>query len=193
MEDDNEINIKLELNKDKNQNLSIITYFNTNSSNFFKEGDYYLWKPTLKEKEFIIDAFRLIINSNLEKKEVKNIFKFSDKISDIDKDSEQNDKFNSESKEKNEEKIILFNKNSKLNDDKNKEITETNQENIINETIIKNQINESKLSEDERERKIEKILRENKKKNYRVIFYLISNKFPKLSFMNNNFLSSLFT
>ena len=128
MEDDNEINIKLELNKDKNQNLSIITYFNTNSSNFFKEGDYYLWKPTLKEKEFIIDAFRLIIKSNIERKEVKNIFKFSDKISDIDKESKQNDNYNSESKEKS----ILINKNSKSNDNKNKEITETNQENTIN-------------------------------------------------------------
>jgi len=170
MEDEDGINIKLELNKDKNQNLSIITYFNPNSSNFFKEGNYYLWKPTLKEKEFIIDAFRLIINSNLEKNETEKIFKFSDKISEINKDSEKNDKSYSESKETNEEESIIIDKNSKLDDNhnlnKNQEKTITNHENIINETINKNSRKENKLLEDERERKIEKILRDNKKIDY---------------------------
>jgi len=170
MEDEDGINIKLELNKDKNQNLSIITYFNPNSSNFFKEGNYYLWKPTLKEKEFIIDAFRLIINSNLEKNETEKIFKFSNKISEINKDSEKNDKSYSESKETNEEESIIIDKNSKLDDNhnlnKNQEKTITNHENIINETINKNSRKENKLLEDERERKIEKILRDNKKIDY---------------------------
>ena len=155
MEDEDEINIKLELNKDKNQNLSILTYFNPNSSNFFKEGDYYIWKPTLKEKEFIIDAFRLIINSNSEKNEGENIFKFSDKISEINKQSKEINNLHSGSNETNEEEII-----------KNQEKTTSKHENIINETVNKNKIKENKLFEDERERKIEKILRDNKKIEY---------------------------
>jgi len=155
MEDEDEINIKLELNKDKNQNLSILTYFNPNSSNFFKEGDYYIWKPTLKEKEFIIDAFRLIINSNSEKNEGENIFKFSDKISEINKQSKEINNLHSGSNETNEEEII-----------KNQEKTTSKHENIINETVKKNKIKENKLFEDERERKIEKILRDNKKIEY---------------------------
>ena len=106
MEDEDEINIKLELNKYKNQNLSILTYFNPNSSNFFKEGDYYIWKPTLKEKEFIIDAFRLIINSNSEKNEVENIFKFSDKISGVNEESKKINNLHSGSNETNDEEII---------------------------------------------------------------------------------------
>jgi hypothetical protein len=155
MEDEDEINIKLELSKDKNQNLSILTYFNPNSSNFFKEGDYYIWKPTLKEKEFIIDAFRLIINSNSEKNEGENIFKFSDKISEINKQSKEINNLHSGSNETNEEEII-----------KNQEKTTSKHENIINETVNKNKIKENKLFEDERERKIEKILRDNKKIEY---------------------------
>ena len=155
MEDEDEINIKLELSKDKNQNLSILTYFNPNSSNFFKEGDYYIWKPTLKEKEFIIDAFRLIINSNSEKNEGENIFKFSDKISEINKQSKEINNLHSGSNETNEEEII-----------KNQEKTTSKHENIINETVKKNKIKENKLFEDERERKIEKILRDNKKIEY---------------------------
>ena len=92
MGEENEINIKIELNRDKTQNLSIITYFNQNSSNFFKEGDYYVWKPTLKEKEFIIDAFKLIIDSNIENNKRGKIFKFSDKDSNNDFDIENNRK-----------------------------------------------------------------------------------------------------
>jgi len=155
MEDEDEINIKVQLNEDKNENLSILTYFNPNSSNFFKEGDYYIWKPTLKEKEFIIDAFRLIINSNSEKNEGENIFKFSDKISEINKQSEEINNLHSGSNETNEEEII-----------KNQEKTTSKHENIINETVKKNKIKENKLFEDERERKIEKILRDNKKIEY---------------------------
>ena len=56
------------------------------------------------------------------------------------------------SNETNEEEII-----------KNQEKTTSKHENIINETVKKNKIKENKLFEDERERKIEKILRDNKK------------------------------
>jgi len=170
MEDEDEINIKLELNKDKNQNLSILTYFNPNSSNFFKEGDYYIWKPTLKEKEFIIDAFRLIINSNSEKNVGENIFKFSDKISGENEESKKINNLHSGSNETNEEEIIQINKNLESNNHnniiKNQEKITSKNENIITETVKKNKIKENKLFEDERERKIEKILRDNKKIEY---------------------------
>jgi hypothetical protein len=166
MDDEKEINIKLELDKDNNQNLTIITYFNPNSPNFFKKGDYYIWKPTIKEKEFIIDAFRLIIDSNNEKKEGKKIFKFSDKISEIKNDSENPNNSNIESNEK----MNYIKENSDLDkkdkiDNSIKNFTK-NYEKIINENIEKNKIKENKLSEEERERKIEKILRDNKKIDY---------------------------
>jgi hypothetical protein len=141
---ENDINIKIELNRDKTQNLSIITYFNQNSSNFFKEGDYYVWKPTLKEKEFIIDAFKLIIDSNIGNNKKGKIFKFSDKDSNNDFDIENNRKSKNNIKEKNE-KDLKINKN---------------QENIINKTIRKN------LSDHERDKRIEKILRDKKLNNF---------------------------
>ena len=144
MGEENEINIKIELNRDKTQNLSIITYFNQNSSNFFKEGDYYVWKPTFKEKEFIIDAFKLIIDSNIENNKRGKIFKFSDKDSDNDVDIETNIKSKKNIKENNEE-FLKLNKN---------------QETIINNTIRKN------LSDHERDMRIEKILRDKKLNNF---------------------------
>lgn len=144
MGEENDINIKIELNRDKTQNLSIITYFNQNSSNFFKEGDYYVWKPTLKEKEFIIDAFKLIIDSNIGNNKKGKIFKFSDTESNNDFDIENNRKSKNKIKEKNEE-VLKVNKN---------------QENIINKTIRKN------LSDHERDKRIEKILRDKKLNNF---------------------------
>ncbi len=160
MEDDDKINIKLELNRDKNQNLSLLTYFNLSSSNFFKEGDNYIWKPTLKEKEFIIDAFRLIINSNINNNGEK-LFKFSDKISNMNNEiKDSNNKFF----KSNNEKISQINNNSKLDIEKIDNKSQKNKE-IINDAIEKNKIKENKLLEDERDRKIEKILRDNKKIN----------------------------
>lgn len=144
MGEENEINIKIELNRDKTQNLSIITYFNQNSSNFFKEGDYYVWKPTLKEKEFIIDAFKLIIDSNIENNKREKIFKFSDKDSNNDFDIENNRKSKKNIKENNDE-VLKLNKN---------------QETIINNTIRKN------LSDHERDKRIEKIFRDKKLNNF---------------------------
>jgi len=160
---DDEINIRLELKKYENENLSIVAYFDSNSTNFFKEGDYYIWKPTQKEKEFIVDAFRLII-SKTEINNSEKIFKFSDKIKEDNEKFEQNEQTNYESDNKTEEKIrnMEINLNSKVDQD----IIKINQDNIINKTIDKNLHKDSILSENEREKKIEKILNENRKNNY---------------------------
>jgi hypothetical protein len=162
MEDEDRINIKLELSKDKNQNLSIITYFNTNSSNFIKEGDYYLWRPTLKEKEFMIDAFKLIMKSNQENKEDMKIFKFSNK--NLDNTNKKNENLNYDSADLKEDKIININVDSKLKE--NQIIEKINQDKIINKTINNNLNKFKTISEEEREKKIEKILNENKKNKY---------------------------
>ena len=96
-------------------------------------------------------------------------FKFSDKISEINNDSKKLKNLNSGSNENNEKEMININKNSDLdkhqNINNNQEKTTINHEIFINEKVKNNEIKENKLSEDERDRKIEKILRENKKKN----------------------------
>jgi hypothetical protein len=160
---DDEINIRLELKKYKNENLSIVAYFDSNSANFYKDGDYFLWKPTQKEKEFIVDAFRLI-NSNTDMRNSEKIFKFSDKMKEDNENFEQNEPTNFDSEKKIEDNIndLEINSKSKVDQD----IVKINQDNIINKTLDKNLNNDSIISEDEREKKIEKILNENRKNNY---------------------------
>ncbi len=154
MNEENEIYIKLELNKDKDDNLSIMTYFNPNSPNFYKEGDFYIWKPTFKEKGLIIEAFNLLIQKYTFKNNDKKIFKFSDKISELNNNPKELKKTNKGSySDKIDSNDNIDNKKDNYRDNEIK----------INEVVEKNKIKERKYIEDERDRKIEKILRENKK------------------------------
>ena len=105
----------------------------------------------LPEKELIINAFCLIINSYKEKN--GKIFKFSDKNSNENKDIEIL---------KSNKCSTIKNNNTKKNDE-NQEIIDKNSEILINEAIIKNKIKDVDFSEDDTERKIEKILKDNKK------------------------------
>lgn len=55
------INIKLEVCKDKNSGkLSIRAHFDSNAPNFAMDKEGYFWIPTFEEKEFINEAFQLI-------------------------------------------------------------------------------------------------------------------------------------
>lgn len=144
------IYIKLELNKDKNQNLSIIAYFNLNSPNFYKEGDFFIWKPTFEEKNFMTDAFNLLIQNNEIKYNREKLFKFSDKISN-NQDLNQNEKTENLNFDRFEKEI-----ENKINkSDENQNLKDIGKESFKEL--------EKKLLKDEQVKKIEKILRENKK------------------------------
>ncbi len=55
------INIKLEVCKDKNSGkLSIRAHFDSNAPNVAMDKEGYIWLPTFEEKEFINEAFQLI-------------------------------------------------------------------------------------------------------------------------------------
>ena len=55
------IHIKLEICKDENSNeLKIMTHFNSNAPNFFRDENSFLWEPTIEEKDFINEAFDLM-------------------------------------------------------------------------------------------------------------------------------------
>ena len=57
---DNNINVRLEICKDKNSGkLSIRAHFDLNAPNVEMDKDGYIWMPTFEEKEFINEAFQL--------------------------------------------------------------------------------------------------------------------------------------
>ena len=61
MAKDDNINIKLEICKDKTSgDLVISTIFNPDAPNFSKDKDGYFWWPTMEEKDFLNDAFGLV-------------------------------------------------------------------------------------------------------------------------------------
>lgn len=58
---DNNINIKLEVCRDKTSGkLTILAHFDEDAPNIIKEKGEYLWMPTLEEKDLLIEAFTLI-------------------------------------------------------------------------------------------------------------------------------------
>ena len=61
MTEDDKINIKLEVCRDKTSGkLSITAHFNSNAPNVFKDKDSYFWIPTTDEKDLINEAFQLM-------------------------------------------------------------------------------------------------------------------------------------
>lgn len=65
MINDDEINIKLELLKDKNTGkLSIAVRFDTKASNISFENNQCIWIPTSAEKDLLNDAFKLVYKTN---------------------------------------------------------------------------------------------------------------------------------
>jgi hypothetical protein len=56
------INIKLEVCKLKDSNgLQILARFRDDAPNFFKDADGYYWIPTIEERDFINEAFNLVL------------------------------------------------------------------------------------------------------------------------------------
>ena len=63
---DDKIHIKLEICRDEiSKKLTIMTHFNNNAPNFFKDDDGYFWMPTIEEKNLINEAFELMPASSM--------------------------------------------------------------------------------------------------------------------------------
>lgn len=61
MSKEGKIYIKLEICKDNYSNvLTIVTHFDENAPNVFKDNEGYYWIPTVEEKDFLNDAFNFI-------------------------------------------------------------------------------------------------------------------------------------
>jgi len=61
MPKEGKIHIKLEICKDKHSNtLTIMTHFDEDAPNIFKDTEGYYWIPTVEEKDFLNDAFNLM-------------------------------------------------------------------------------------------------------------------------------------
>ncbi len=90
MSNDDNVYIKLELNKDKNSGkIDIITRFDNNAPNVIIENNEYFWMPTFEEKDFLNEAF-LIINSNNKNSYSKSEDSFSSKKEPIEEKFEDN-------------------------------------------------------------------------------------------------------
>jgi hypothetical protein len=58
---DDKINLKLEVLKDKNSGqLLLMAHFDQNAPNVFKEKETIFWMPTIEEKDFLNEAFKMI-------------------------------------------------------------------------------------------------------------------------------------
>ncbi len=61
MSKEEKIHIKLEICKDKHSNaLTIMTHFDEDAPNVFKDKEGYFWIPTVEEKDFLNEAFTLM-------------------------------------------------------------------------------------------------------------------------------------
>jgi len=66
MAKDDKIHIKLEICRDEGSNkLMIMTHFDTNAPNFFKDDNGYFWMPTMEEKNLLNEAFELMPASSM--------------------------------------------------------------------------------------------------------------------------------
>ena len=66
MAKDDKIYMKLEICRDEASNkLMIMTHFDTNTPNFFKDDDGYFWMPTMEEKNFLNEVFELMPASSM--------------------------------------------------------------------------------------------------------------------------------
>ena len=66
MAKDDKIHIKLEICRDEaSKKLMIMTHFDNNAPNFFKDDDGYFWMPTIEEKNLINEAFELMPASSM--------------------------------------------------------------------------------------------------------------------------------
>ena len=76
MAEEDKIHIKLEIcrNKDSDE-LAIMTHFDPNAPNFFKDKEGYLWMPTIEEKDFINEVFELMPINKIKTSSEKTIFK----------------------------------------------------------------------------------------------------------------------
>ncbi|KYK20159.1 hypothetical protein AYK21_01695 [Thermoplasmatales archaeon SG8-52-2] len=61
MSKDDKINLKLEVYKDKNSGkLALKAHFDDTAPNIYKDKDTFYWAPTLEEKEFLYEAFKIM-------------------------------------------------------------------------------------------------------------------------------------
>ncbi len=61
MTKDDKINLKLEVFKDKNSGkLLLMAHFDKSAPNIYKEKENFLWVPTVEEKDFLYEAFRMM-------------------------------------------------------------------------------------------------------------------------------------
>jgi hypothetical protein len=62
MQKDENIHIRLEINKDPmTGELNLMTRFDQNAPNFIKEENGFTWRPTAEERDFLNEAFDMII------------------------------------------------------------------------------------------------------------------------------------
>ena len=62
MEKNQYIHIKLEINKDPTTGaLNLMTKFNPEAPNFIKDETGFTWSPTTEEREFLNEAFDMIL------------------------------------------------------------------------------------------------------------------------------------
>jgi len=62
MEKNKKIHIRLEINKDPmTGQLTLLTRFDPNAPNFLREENGFSWYPTQEEREFLNEAFNMVL------------------------------------------------------------------------------------------------------------------------------------
>jgi hypothetical protein len=134
---DNNVNITIEVCKDKNSgNLYIRAHFDTKAPNVFKDKDFYTWMPTIEEQSLLNDAFEFMpIDSSLSIKETPKLEikeKIDEKpISQFSTEKEPNLDPKIEIEEKKEEPIEL----PKIEKQQESDLFEVTDENLEKDNI----------------------------------------------------------
>jgi len=169
MINNNEINIRLELLKDKNTGkLSIAIRFDTKAPNVSFEKNEYIWMPTLAEKDLINDAFKLLLDTN------SGLTTQPETIKEVEENKEINQPDEVEIKKENNLDIKVDVKSEDFPLEKNNKdngigrIDETGEE-IIEESIEKHIKKEEPLKEADEHLIIEKVINQKKKGKWRKI------------------------
>lgn len=65
MEKNENIHIRLEIGRDPNTgHLNIMTRFDPNAPNFINDENGFSWSPTKEEREFLNEAFEMILKKS---------------------------------------------------------------------------------------------------------------------------------
>lgn len=172
MAEEDKIHIKLEIRRNKDSDeLAIMTHFDSNAPNFFKDKEGYLWMPTVEEKDFINEAFELMPINKIKTSSEKTIFKPPEKKvlpePPVSKKERESEKILSPFERKEEKKLVNLPPSEKTEERESFEAKEEEPKSNDLDTGVKEEDKEILIKADDHA--IEAVLGKNEEKDKSII------------------------